>query len=148
MDCILQGGKEMIITILILIGLFSAFMFVNTLDRWSTSTLFKYNTMMMHREEDRNKWLENNRKIGETQNEMNSFARIFMKKFGIEKGMKIFTLIWNVPWLTVVMISVYFNAISLNFVYILLAFYIGALYVQIMRAMEVRKRTKKLGIKI
>jgi hypothetical protein len=138
----------MIVTILILIGLFCAFMSVNYMDRWSTWTLFRYQRMLNESEVDRNKWIENNKKIGETQNEMNSFARIFMNKFGIQKGMKVFTLVWNVPWFVVVMVSVYFNVISLNFVYILLAFYVGALYVQIMRAMEVRKRTKKLGIKI
>ena len=79
---------------------------------------------------------------------MNTFARVFMNKFGIEKGMKIFTIVWNIPWLVAIILGVYFEFISWNFVSIMLAFYIGALYVQIMRAIEVRKRIKRLGIKL
>ena len=93
--------------------LLSLFVIINFLDRWSTSTLFKFNDKTSNDEVFRNRMLAYRKSKGKLNMELNSLARVFMKKYGIEKGMKIFTVIWEIPLLVSI-----FVIVSLSVIYI------------------------------
>jgi Flp pilus assembly protein TadB len=122
--------------------LLSLFVIINFLDRWSTSTLFKFNDKTSNDEVFRNRMLAYRKSKGKLNMELNSLARVFMKKYGIEKGMKIFTVIWEIPLLISIFVSLILGIIEFAFVVGLVGFYIGGLYVQILRARRAEKETE------
>ena len=76
--------------------------------------------------------------------ELNPFARVFMKKFGIEKGMKIFSVVWEAPLLIIMFASLILGIIDFAFVSMIVGFYFGGLYVQILRAHRTQQDMDKI----
>lgn len=132
-----------IITLVVTLGIL--FFIINFLDRKSTSIILKYNNMMANNIQSREKWLDYNQQNG-LQNELNPFVRFFMKKFGPEKGMIIFTLLYDLPWVTFIILVIIFKIVPEWYGYVVLAFIFGALYVQILKSFTISRRCKKLGI--
>jgi hypothetical protein len=126
------------------IFLISLFVIINYLDRWSTSTLFKFNDKTTNDEAYRNRMVAYRKSKGKLNMELNSLARWFMKKYGIEKGMKIFTVVWETPLLISIFVSLILGIISFAFVSTLVGFYIGGLYVQILRAHRTQQDMDKI----
>lgn len=118
------------------------------LDHWSTVTIFKYNDALVNDEVKREKFFGYIREKGGSINELNSFARYFMKRFGLIKGMRIFTMIYTIPYFTAILVSIYLDVLPIEFGFILLSLMIGALYVQILKARTIRKRCKLLGVEL
>jgi hypothetical protein len=131
--------------ILFMFGLFMVFM---TLDRWSTLTLLNFNQVMMKDEELRKKWYDYNTTIGNHANELNPLPRFFMQKYGTKKGLFIHALVYNIPFLGIIFLAVWFEIFPAIILYTMLSFYVGALYLQIFRAYTVSKRCKAIGINI
>ena len=124
--------------------LLSLFVILNYLDRWSTSTLFKFNDKISNDETYRNRIISYRKSKGKLSAELNPLARGFMKKYGIEKGMKIFTVIWEIPFLVALFASVIMGVIDFSFVVGLIGFYLGGLYVQILRAHRTQQDMEKI----
>ena len=136
-----------IMLILISIAFFICIIILNTIDRWSTRTLFSYQKLWAVNEQFRNKLVERNLQQ-ETQNEMNPFARKFMNKFGVSKGMKIFTVVFVMPLIVIFCLGIMFEIYDPIFTAIYSSFYVGAIYVQVMRALYAKKITKQYGVEL
>lgn len=102
---------------------------------------------MLNDEQKRNKWLEYSSK-DEIRNELNPLVRIFMRKFGPDKGMVIFSFVWDTPWFAFIILCMVFDVLPEWYGYVVISFLCGALYVQILKAFTIVKRCKKIGIEL
>jgi len=130
------------------ICLIIGFILIEALDHWSTNTIFKYNDAVVNDTIKRNKFFDYVKQKGGTINELNPFARYFMKRFGFNKGMWIFTFSYNVPYFIVFFALIYFDYFPLDLGYVVLAFLIGSLYSQILKARTITKRCKILDVQL
>jgi len=121
---------------------------VASLDSWSTQTLLLYNYALYHDEKFRSKVQDIVEQEGFLKNELNPLARWFMKKFGVFRGMRYFSALIRVPiffWL------LYISTLSepmFYAAYLFVMFYAGILIGQIVRALAISKRIKKIDYDI
>ena len=127
--------------------IFTALMLVNYLDRWSTKIGFRYNDEMANNDEFRGKMIAK-QKGDRFKTELNPIARVYMRKFGVEKGMTIFSLMWNLPWAIMLVLFIIFKWSHPMFVLPIVTFYFGALYMQIFKSFFVYRIMKKNGIDV
>lgn len=130
--------------------LFALLLLVHVLDQWSTKILFAVNWLYLHNKELREREVERDLEEGIEKWELNPFPRLFIKKFGVMKGLKITTYFISLPiFATLGLYALYvYPGDPATYISYLLVFYIGAMYVQILRAKARKERIEKLGYDI
>ena len=135
---------DTIIGIAIIVTLF---LIIDILDRKSTFILYKFNRMVRD-DQKRNKWFEYAKQQDELKNELNTSAQKFMRKFGIERGMIMHSLVIGIPFLVSIVLVIYFGIIPLWVGFVVLAFMFGQLYSQFITSYTYSQRCKKIGIEL
>jgi len=114
------------------------------LDNWSTTTLLCYDYALYSDTTFKQKIHNLYKKKGFLINELNPIARCFMKKFGYVKGTQIFSAFIRVPVFFFLFFVSLLDDPMFYMMFPFLMFYTGIIFSQILRAVAVTKRAKKL----
>jgi len=131
--------------IFMLSSIVTAILLVAFMDNWSTKTLITYRYLQRTDKKFREKSEEYQKDRSIIDDELNPFARRFMKYFGLLKGMTIFSILIRTPIFVLLFYLSLIDEPMFYSVYPIVMFYFGMIFSQILHAYIFEKRANKFG---
>ena len=132
---------EILIPILVIIATIT----VTMLDNYSTKTLITYRYLQKTNKEFEKKSEEFYKKRSVMDDELNPFARRFMKRFGLIKGMSYFSFVARAPIFALLYYLALIDEPLFYSVFPVMTFYFGIIFSQTIHSIIYNKRAKEFG---